>query len=276
MAAIRDTRDTYRSHPGFDAFVAAKETLVDAVRSIRGRNLVRGLGLARGRIPGPRDWVIWELPRWVACFVILVVLTDAVVLTVEASKVSIGGHDLALFAGLLICSAATVELTRRVGENLGLVKDVYAVWELPAVVLLPLAYVPVLPAIRFALTQWRIKRVPVYRRVFSAAAIGLSYVTAALVFRLLIQLVPGAAANPAGHALAWMPFVAIGAAVQWIVNQSLVLTAIKGSNPDVRLRDERNRLRLARLARRAVRQGADVQRRQRAVRGGAGHVLRGL
>ena len=211
---------------------------MDAVRSIRGRNLVRGPGLARGRIPGPRDWAIWELPQWVACFVILVVLTDAVVLTVEASKVSIHAHDLALFAGLLICSAATVELTRRVGENLGLVKDVYAVWELPAVVLLPLAYVPVLPAIRFALTQWRIKRVPVYRRVFSAAAIGLSYVTAALVFRLLIHLVPGAATNPAGHALAWMPFVAVGAVVQWIVNQSLVLTAIKGSNPDVRLRDE--------------------------------------
>jgi diguanylate cyclase (GGDEF)-like protein len=218
--------------------VAAKETLVDAVRSIRGRNLVRGLGLARGRIPGPRAWAIWELPRWVACFVILVVLTDAVVLTAEASKVSIHVHDLALFAGLLICSAATVELTRRVGENLGLVKDVYAVWELPVAMLLPLAYVPVLPAVRFALTQWRIQRAPVYRRVFSAAAIGLSYVTAALVFRLLVHLVPGAAGNPAGHALAWMPFVAVAAAVQWIVNQSLVLTAVKGSNPDVRLRDE--------------------------------------
>jgi diguanylate cyclase (GGDEF)-like protein len=218
--------------------VAAKETLVDAVRSIRGRNLVRGLDLARGRIPGPRDWAIWELPRLVACFVILVVLTDAVVLTAEASKVSIHVHDLALFAGLLICSAATVELTRRVGENLGLVKDVYAVWELPVAMLLPLAYVPVLPAVRFALTQWRIQRAPVYRRVFSAAAIGLSYVTAALVFRLLVHLVPGAAGNPAGHALAWMPFVAVAAAVQWIVNQSLVLTAVKGSNPDVRLRDE--------------------------------------
>jgi diguanylate cyclase (GGDEF)-like protein len=218
--------------------VAAKETLVDAVRSIRGRNLVRGLDLARGRIPGPRDWAIWELPRLVACFVILVVLTDAVVLTAEASKVSIHVHDLALFAGLLICSAATVELTRRVGENLGLVKDVYAVWELPVAMLLPLAYVPVLPAVRFALTQWRIQRAPVYRRVFSAAAIGLSYVTAALVFRLLVHLVPGAAGNPAGHALAWMPFVAVAAAVQWIVNQSLILTAVKGSNPDVRLRAE--------------------------------------
>jgi diguanylate cyclase (GGDEF)-like protein len=125
-----------------------------------------------------------------------------------------------------------------VGENLGFVKDVYAVWELPVAMLLPLPYVPVLPVIRFALTQWRILRVPVYRRVFSAAAIGLSYVSAALAFRFLIHLVPGAAASPAGHALAWMAFVAVGAAVQWVVNQTLVLTAIKGSNPDVSLRDE--------------------------------------
>jgi hypothetical protein len=74
--------------------------------------------------------------------------------------------------------------------------------------------------------------------VFSAAAIGLSYATAAPAFRGLIHLVPGAAASPAGHALAWMPVVAVCAAVQWIVNQALVPTAIKGSNPDVRLRDE--------------------------------------
>jgi diguanylate cyclase (GGDEF)-like protein len=212
--------------------VAAKDTLVDAVRAMRGRSI------GRGRITGPRSWPIWELPRWVAAFVILVVLTDAVVLAVEASKVRIQVHDLVLFAGLLICSAATVELTRRVGENLGFVKDVYAVWELPVAMLLPLAYVPLLPVVRTVLTQWRIRRAPVYRRVFSATAVGLSYVIAALVFRGLVHVVPGAATNPAGHALTWMPLVAICAAVQWIVNQSLILTAIKGSNPDVRLRDE--------------------------------------
>jgi diguanylate cyclase (GGDEF)-like protein len=212
--------------------VAAKETLADAVPAPRGRSLWRG------RITGPREWPIWELPRWVIGFVGLVVLADAVVLGVEASRVSIHLHDLGLFAALLICSAATVELTRRVGENLGFVKDVYAVWELPVAILLPLAYVPVLPAVRFALTQWRILRVPVYRRVFSAAVIGLSYVAAAVAFRLLIQAVPGAAANPAGHALAWMLLVAVSAVVQWIVNQVLIWTAIKGSNPDIRLREE--------------------------------------
>jgi diguanylate cyclase (GGDEF)-like protein len=218
--------------------VAAKKRLVDAVRSFPGRIMAREQAPARERFSAPRDWPIWELPRWVTGFVIAVVLTDAVVLALAASNVHIHAGNLALFAGLLVCSAAAVELTRRVGENLGFVKDVYAVWELPVAMLLPLAYVPVLPLIRFALTQWRILRVPVYRRVFSAAAIGLSYVCAALVFRLLIHLVPGATANPAAHALAWMPFVAVAAVVQWIVNQSLVLTAIKGSNPDVRLRDE--------------------------------------
>ena len=78
----------------------------------------------------------------------------------------------------------------------------------------------------------------VYRRVFSAAAIGLSYVTAALVFRVLIRAVPSAAANPSGHALAWMPIVAVCAAVQWAINQVLIWTAIKGSNPAVSVREE--------------------------------------
>jgi len=206
--------------------VAAKETPVDAIRSMRERSM------------GPRAWPIWKLPRWVIGFVVLVVLADAVVLAVGASRVSMHVHDLVLFAGLLICSAATVELTRRVGENLGFVKDVYAVWELPVAMLLPLAYAPVLPAIRFALTQWRILRVPVYRRVFSAAAIGLSYVTAALVFHVLIRLVHGAASNPASHALVWMLIVAACAAVQWIINQILIWTAIKGSNPAVSFREE--------------------------------------
>jgi diguanylate cyclase (GGDEF)-like protein len=212
--------------------VAAKETLVDAVRAMRGRSI------GRERTTGPRAWPIRELPRWVIGFVVLIVLADAVVLAVGASRVSIHAHDLELFAGLLICSAATVELTRRAGENLGFVKDVYAVWELPVAMLLPLVYVPLLPVVRTALTQWRIRRAPVYRRVFSAAAIGLSYVTAALVFRTLIHVVPGAAANPADHALAWMSLVAVCAVVQWIVNQVLIWTAIKGSSPDVRLRDE--------------------------------------
>ncbi len=204
---------------------------MDAIRRLRGRSAgIRGIG----RIGA---WPIWKLPRWLRAFVCIVVLADAVVLAAAASRVSIRAHDLELFAALVVCSTATVELTKRVGENKGFVKDVHAIWELPVAMLLPLAYAPLLPVIRFTLTQWRIMQVPVHRRVFSAAAIGLSYVAAALVFHALIRLAPGAASNPGGHALAWMVFVAAGAVVTWSVNQGLVLTAIKGSDRSVKLRE---------------------------------------
>jgi diguanylate cyclase (GGDEF)-like protein len=206
--------------------VAAKETLVDATRAIR----VRIIGL--------RDWPVWELPRWLIAFVGLVILGDVAVLAVSASALTIHLRDLELFGALLICSAATVELTRRIGENTGFVKDVHATWELPVAILLPLAYAPVLPLIRFALTQWRVLRAPWYRRAFSAAAIGLSYVAAAVTFHALIRLAHGAASDPDRHALVWMLVVAASAAVQWTTNQCLVWTAIKGSNPTVSIRDE--------------------------------------
>jgi diguanylate cyclase (GGDEF)-like protein len=196
------------------------------VRSIHGRSIA------------VRAWPIWDLPSWLIAFVSAVVLADVAVFGAAASATSLRAHDLGLFAALLACDALTVELTRRVGENTGMVKDVYATWELPAAMLLPLAYVPLLPIVRFALTQWRILRVPVYRRAFSAAAIGLSYVAAALTFHGLIRLAPGAAADPASHALAWMLCAAACAVAQWTVNQILVWTAIKGSNRSVRIRDE--------------------------------------
>ena len=211
--------------------MAAKQT---PVRSIHERsNGVRAWPI--WKVP---DWPVWTLPSWLRAFITVVVLADAVVLGLAATSVSFNPRHPLLFAGLLACSAATVELTRRVGENAGMIKDVYATWELPAALLLPLVYVPLMPIIRLALTQWRIKRAPTYRRVFSAAVVGLSYVAAALTFHHLIRLAPGAAAHPASHALVWMLVAAACAAVQWTVNQVLIWTAIKGSDPGVRFRDE--------------------------------------
>ena len=63
------------------------------------------------------------------------------------------------------------------------VKDVHAIWELPVIVLLPLVYALFMPIARLGLAQWRVGRAPVYRRVFSAAAIGIAYGSASLAFR---------------------------------------------------------------------------------------------
>jgi diguanylate cyclase (GGDEF)-like protein len=211
--------------------VAAKQTPVRSIHE-------RGNGVRAWPIWKVPDWPIWTLQDWLLAFITVVVLADAVVLGLAASSVTLHPRQLLLFAGLLACSAATVELTRRVGENAGMVKDVYATWELPAALLLPLVYVPLLPIARMALTQWRIKRAPTYRRVFSAAVVGLSYIAAALTFHGLIRLAPGADAHPASHALAWMLVAAACAAVQWTANQVLIWTAIKGSDPGARFRDE--------------------------------------
>ena len=183
-----------------------------------------------------RDWPVWTLPNWLVAFVIVVVLADAVVFGLAANSVTVHVHDLLLFAGLLACSAATVELTRNTGEKNGMSKDVYATWELPAALLLPMVYVPVIPIVRTALTQWRASRAPAYRRVFSAAVVGLSYVAAALAFHALIRLVPGASGHPASHALSWMLVAAASAVVQWVTNQVLIWTAIKGADPRASIR----------------------------------------
>jgi len=66
---------------------------------------------------------------------------------------------------LLLCGAATVELTKRSGENAGLITDIYSVWELPIAILLPLGYAMLVPVIRLGLTQWRVRQIPLHRRV---------------------------------------------------------------------------------------------------------------
>ena len=207
-------------------YVVAEHTKVHALRSVHGRGA------------GVRAWLVWQLPRWLIAFIGIVVLADAAVVAAAASRLTIHRHDLWLFGCLLVCSAATVELTRHVVANGGSVKDMHATWELPAALLLPLGYAPVLPLIRLALTQWRIRRVAPYQRVFTACATGLSYIAAALVFHALLRVVHGTVSAPGSRALAWMSLAAVCAAAQWIVYQALIVTLLKGSDPAVRLRDE--------------------------------------
>jgi diguanylate cyclase (GGDEF)-like protein len=193
-----------------------------------------------------RTWALWTLPRWLSVFVIGVVALDAVGLGLAASGPLGDQHDLVVFALLLACDVAGVELTRRAGEQTGIARDMHALWELPVALLLPLVYVPVIPIIRLALTQWRVRRGPPHRRVFSACALGLSYLAAALVFRAVGTHVAGLApagpgtglttSDPFRHGLAWLLVAAAAGLVQRLINAALVFTAAKGADPAIRLR----------------------------------------
>ncbi len=181
-------------------------------------------------------WPVWTLPRWLIAFIAMVVAADAAGIAFAASRATFAVHDLGLFGLLLACDVAGLELTRRAGEPVGIAKDMHAVWELPIAILLPLVYAPVGPIIRIALTQWRVRRGATHRRVFSAAALGLSYLVASAVFHQLAAVVVGPVADPARRGLAGMLVIAASALIQRVVNSGLVLTAVKGADPAIRLR----------------------------------------
>ena len=185
-----------------------------------------------------RDWAIWSLPHWPRAFVLAVIAAYLVWVAVSGMAVHAHAGDLELFAALMACSAATVELTRRASESTVVVKDAYAVWELPVVILLPPLYALVLPAIRIALTQWRVRKVPVYRRVFTAAAIGLSYACASAVFRGFLPDGSPQRGYLGSHPDMWLLAAAACALTHWAVNQALVLTAVRATAPPgTRIRD---------------------------------------
>jgi hypothetical protein len=151
-----------------------------------------------------RGWPLWELPRWLLAFILSVVAADLTAITVAAASTSLRGTDLELVAVLLACNLATVELTHRASEPAGLVKDVHAVWELPLALLLPPVYGLLAPIPRMALVQWRVRPTLIHRRVFTAAAVGLSYGAASLAFHWAMPGADWSGPGPRGRVAIWI------------------------------------------------------------------------
>jgi diguanylate cyclase (GGDEF)-like protein len=184
-----------------------------------------------------RSWPVWGYPRWLVAYIVVVVAGYGVAVAATGAMASLSRYDLILFGGLLLCSATTVELTRRAGENAGLTSHIFGVWELPVAILLPPVLALTVPILRVALTQLRIRRLPVHRRVFTTAVVGLSYGMASLVFHAIGHGPSPAPPGPLLHGSLWVLAVALAAVSQWAVNLGLLLPAIKGSDPAVRLRE---------------------------------------
>ena len=88
-----------------------------------------------------RSWPVWDTPDWLTVFIISVTVLYAAAIGVSASMTSFYPRQVLLFGFLLGGSIATVERTRKAGENAGVIKDMYGVWELPIAILLPPLYV---------------------------------------------------------------------------------------------------------------------------------------
>jgi hypothetical protein len=103
----------------------------------------------------------------------------------EAARTPLSAAELVLFAALMCCDAICIEATRRLGQPTGVSRDLLSAWWLPVALLLPPVYALVAPAILGLLLYARMRRGPLYRRVFSSAAIGLAGAAASIMFRAL-------------------------------------------------------------------------------------------
>jgi diguanylate cyclase (GGDEF)-like protein len=185
-----------------------------------------------------REWAWWRLPAWPRVFVGAVPLTALVAIGLAASQTSWRAADLAKFGLLLSCGMISVVATLRIAYGQGaMVRDFLTVWVLPVAILLPPFYAMVIPIPLLLLTQWRVHRGVVYRRVFTGAAIGLAYGAASLVFHAIPARMAGGALGGGGHALTWTAAVAGCEVIGWLGNTGLLVIAVKLSDRTARLAD---------------------------------------
>ena len=183
-----------------------------------------------------RAWEFWTLPNWLAVVVAFAILGDAAAIGVSASAFHPTVHDLILFGLLVGCIAVTDELTRQMGENTGLVKDVFGAWALPAAILLPPIYVLMVTVIHYSLLQWRVRRIGVYKRAYSASQAGLSFAAAGVTFRWIYDSLAPAQASGIAHGLVWCLALIAAVLVHMTINKAFMMVVLRGSDPLLEIR----------------------------------------
>ncbi len=183
-----------------------------------------------------RNWAWWRLPWLLRCYVGAVPLATLLLAGYSVSQTAWHPGDLVKFLVLLGCGVISVVATPRIAYlQSGLVRDFLTVWVLPVAILLPPCYAMVTPIPLLVLTQWRVHRGVVYRRVFTGAAIGLAYGTGSFAFHALPPSVAGSTVGTGAHALTWTASVAACEIIGWLGHHFLLVSAVKLSDPSARV-----------------------------------------
>ncbi len=181
-------------------------------------------------------WGMRALPAPLRAYVVGVCALAGMGVLIGIAVTPIRAQDVATFALLLGGGAAAVECRRRLGEPAGVtMHDLLSAWWLPVMALLPPLYALLAPIPLLALSQWRVSAVMVHRRVFSAAAIGLAYGSASVVFHASAgrRAVDGLSAWPPAW---WLMFLACGL-LATLINAVLVSVAVKVSDAETSWRE---------------------------------------
>jgi diguanylate cyclase (GGDEF)-like protein len=183
-------------------------------------------------------WQVWTVSPLLRSYLFGVLVLAACATGVACVCTHWHGADLLLGLALLACGIIAIESTRSVKETHGEVgRDLQSVWLLAIAIVLPPAFALLAP---IPLTAYKLLRLPgvvVYRRVFSAATLSLAYGCASVVFHLIPASVAGSFPRSGEHALTWTASVAACGLLGWVINNGLIVVAIKLSDASSRVRD---------------------------------------
>jgi diguanylate cyclase (GGDEF)-like protein len=183
-----------------------------------------------------RKWAWWQTPWPLRLFVGLVPLAASGLTVYAATQTTWHAGDLGKFVLLLGCGMVSVAATPRTAYiRGGMTRDFLTVWILPVAILLPPVYAMLTPIPLQILTQTRVNRGMVYRRVFTVAAMAVSYGAASVLFRAFPGSFAGGVIGTGTHALTWAVAVAVAEQVGRRGHQILIIAGIKLSNPSARL-----------------------------------------
>jgi diguanylate cyclase (GGDEF)-like protein len=202
------------------------------------RPRARAAQVAGNLLNSLRSWQVWDLRGPLRGYVLAVPMVYAGVLVFAATATSWHLRQALVFAALLACGIAVTEANRSVREPQGtLARDLQCVWYLAIAITLPPWYALAAPIPLLVHKLCRTRRMLIYRRVFSHAAIGLAYGLASLAFHSLPASVIGASPGTGRHALYWVLAVAACGIAAAVVNYGFILVAIRLSDRDARIRD---------------------------------------
>ena len=196
------------------------------------------LGWLRRAARSLRQWQFWTVAGPLRAYLLGVIALAVAAAGVAVARTPTYGSALFLGLALLACGIIAIESTRSLRETHGeLVRDLQSVWLLAITVALPPVYAFLAPIPLTAYKIWRLPGAVAYRRVFSGATYSLAYGLASVLFHTIPASVAGPFPRSGAHALTWTASVGACGLLGWIINDGLLVVAIKLSDPASRVRD---------------------------------------
>jgi diguanylate cyclase (GGDEF)-like protein len=182
-----------------------------------------------------RDWAWWRLPPLLRWYVGLVVALGVAAIGFGAARTSWRVGDFVEFLLLACCGTISMASTPRMMYSYpGVTRDFSSIWVLPTAILLPPVYSTLIAIPIVATLALYVHPGSVYRRVFSAASLALSYSAASLVFREFPHSFAGPTPNTGLHAFTWCLAVGACEILACRVQHYLIVAAVKMADPSMR------------------------------------------